>query len=396
MKKVALVGNAANNFFSACRYLRDAGFDARLFLFEEEEREWPHFSPECDSFTDSFNDYVEKSFFSKHPTPFFHYPSDKIKNFWRRFDFIIGSSALPAYASKAGVKLDLFVPYGSDLYYLPFFKKRKGLKSTLKHAYLSYHQRKGIRSSQAVWFDRTNAKNEALLAKLKIKGNRIMMNFPFIYLPEYAREKLAAYCDKSVNFKAIYNAKKRHDFLVFHHCRHEWCTVSKQDLAYKGNDKIIRAVKEFVKKHPDTKPLVVFLEYGTDVIHSKTLIRELGLEEYFIWLPKIPRKEIMLCLTLADLGIGELGHSWFSYSVVFEFLASGVPVIHRRDDHLYSDRELFPMVYARNTEDLIQVFSDFVSNKEKFTQIGRCGKEWLESNGVNKPLSTLINLINMG
>lgn len=394
MKRIALIGNMNNNFFSVARYLRDYGFDARLFLLKEEAIDIPHFHPSCDTFSDDYKEFVETVEISKRPSIFWRFPKEDIKAILGDFDFVIGTSAVPAYASKADIQMDLFVPYGSDVYDLPFFKTRGGIRKSIKAFYLSYHQRVGIRKSKYLWMDVTNPSKEKLFAKLGFQGVRIKMNFPFIYLPEYEFGDNANFpADRFHNYGILYNKKHEHDFVVFHHCRQSWFTLAKDDFEYKGNDKIVLAAKKLILTHKNIRPLFVLVEYGGDIGHTKKLIQELNLEDYFLWLPKMPRKELMLCLHLADLGIGELGHSWFSYSVAFEFLAAGVPLVHRRDDHFYDGKNLYPMYYASNQDDLYEVFFGFLEHPEKYKEIGRLGKKWIEEWGINKPLLKLIEII---
>ncbi len=393
MKKVALIGNPANNFFSIARYLRDRGFDARLFLMEQEEREWPHFHPSADSFTEEYKEYTETSFFSKHPTPFFHTSKASIRAFFQLFDFVIGCSTLPAYAAKAGIQLDMFIPYGSDLYWTPFYTwRRANWKKLVKRNVLAYYQRQGIRKSRYFLFDNTNSDNESVLNKVNPKGRWIKGNAPFIYIDEYdfISKGLPAYPSK--HFQELSKIKKLHDFVVFHHCRHEWKSVPKENLAYKANNHLIEGFAKFVRKHR-CKPLLVLCEYGTDVSHSKKLIQDLGITEFVYWLPVLPRKELMLCLTLADIGVGELGRSWFSYSVIFEFMTMGVPVVHNRDERLYKDKVLYPMFCVKSASDVCNVLRHFVESPEHFKDVGLAGKRWFKTFAIDQPLKKIVKAI---
>ena len=56
MKKVALVGNMNNNFFSIARHLRDHGFDAHLFYNAQILGQ--HFHPHADTLKPKDLQYV--------------------------------------------------------------------------------------------------------------------------------------------------------------------------------------------------------------------------------------------------------------------------------------------------------------------------------------------------
>ena len=72
----------------------------------------------------------------------------------------------------------------------------------------------------------------------------------------------------------------------------------------KGTDVLIRGFASFLNQNPQLKCRLVFFKYGTSIAYSESLIHELGLEKHIIWLPLMPRKEIMLYLSFADITCG--------------------------------------------------------------------------------------------
>ena len=118
MKKVALLGNMNNNHNSVARYLRDAGFDAQLFLYENEAS---HFLPSFDQYEDNYKEYTNHLSWGSYKN-FVFLNKKKIQNDLKEFDFVIGSRLAPAYLNKAGLVLDMAIPTGSDLYEFPFFQ----------------------------------------------------------------------------------------------------------------------------------------------------------------------------------------------------------------------------------------------------------------------------------
>ena len=80
MKKILLICNEVNNFFSLLRHLRDNDYDAHLFLMKEETA---HFNPEADSYENNYTKFVHESFFSRLPTGFLTFQKNKLKKLFR-------------------------------------------------------------------------------------------------------------------------------------------------------------------------------------------------------------------------------------------------------------------------------------------------------------------------
>ena len=116
--KIACICNMNNMMFILCRYLRDAGYDAQLFTLADEPA---HFNPASDSYDDEYLTYY-------HPFPFTKstiYKPESIQLLHKKlkdFDFFIGSDMAPAILAMIGLRLDVFVPHGSDIYDFPFKK----------------------------------------------------------------------------------------------------------------------------------------------------------------------------------------------------------------------------------------------------------------------------------
>ena len=116
--KIACLGNMNNMMFQIGRYLLDNNHDVTFFLFDEFE----HFLPEADTYED----------ISKYKIINLGWNIDKfrkisgksIKSQFKGFNYLIGTDLAPAYLFKAGLKLDVYFPHGSDLYEYPFFKYR--------------------------------------------------------------------------------------------------------------------------------------------------------------------------------------------------------------------------------------------------------------------------------
>jgi len=379
--KIALFDNTCNTGYVLMRYLRDAGYDADLFLTGPPEM---HADPEADTYTRQYFPHI-------HTVPWagvnLHYVRrEEIARTFEHYQFVLGSDIAPALFYRARRMLDVFMPHGSDLFEYPFplfdpQKPRLYPGDLLR----GYWQRRGIaRHTRRVLFELTNDENEVYFSRLPASSfERVFQTMPLVYRPAGGLSMPPHAVPASV--KRMQALKGEGKTVVFHHCQQSW-TCAAEALFNKGNDALIRAVNVYRRTHADNRLVVVMVERGPDVAASKKLIADLQLEDFFVWLPMMSRKEIMACLAYADLGVGELGHSWYSYNVVTEFLVNGVPVLHHCDQAAYSriHAELYPMISVRTADEIAAVLSEFVQDPTRLRVLGASGLEWWER-VVRKP-----------
>jgi glycosyltransferase involved in cell wall biosynthesis len=327
--KIALLGNMNNNFFALCRYLRDAGYDANLFLLSE----FGHFLPSCDTFNEDYKQYVIDTNWHKH---YFFDPElkNKIQTALRGYDVIIGCDIAPAYMSLIGRKLDVFIPYGGDIVTftktvrLPTIKTlyrlltmKRPTDPLMKRVKL---QRHGI--ANAGCFIAENAYHTDAVINAHYSGvKRHTFTFPMVYDVFKNVDKAKLQADIAANedvqrYIAAIKGKK----VFFSHIRHCWVLGNSQ--FQKGNDKIIKAFADYCKQYSDT--ILVLFQYGVDVDASKKMIDELGIAGHVIWMPLMDRKYILYMLKHADLCIGEIADSFVTYGVVLEAIVTRTPLAH--------------------------------------------------------------------
>ena len=111
--KVALVGNMNNIGFTMARYLRDRGVDAEVLLFDNEPA---HFHPSADSYDDAYKDFCTTLTWGN-PTHWSRTADDTIRRDLAKYHVVIGCGFAPAFCLRVGRPLDVFVPFGGDLYY---------------------------------------------------------------------------------------------------------------------------------------------------------------------------------------------------------------------------------------------------------------------------------------
>ncbi len=394
MKKILLMCNQGNNFFSLVRYLRDKGYDAHLMLMKEE---FDHFNPRADSYNENYKKYVRKSFFSMLPTGFYLIPKDQIKNAVQDFEFIIGCGLAPAYLNKVGLKLDIFIPYGSDLDYQPYFRRKNYFnKKILKIIYVTYHQKMGIKKSRFVMKTNANSTLHWQYKNLNHHGDLIIGTVPLIYDRQYKHSILKKYLDSSSNdfIESMKKIRESTDFIVFHHCRHLWSNRSPID--YKGNEKLLKGFKKFTQNKKEIKSCLILFEYGEDVDKSKKLIKDLDIESNVKWFQITYRKDIMIGINLCDVGVAALADlSWITYSVVCEFMCMSKPIIMYREDELYKKNYeyLYPIINASDDDSVASALMKICQDKELSLEMGKESKKWFSKYVAGDGLRKIINAI---
>lgn len=397
-KRVALIGNMNNNFFAITRYLRDEGYDAHLFYKLAEE----HFQPKADSLSLAYSNYCHEVNWD---SEYSEENRSRILEDLNSFDFFIGQGDEAALAHFAGINFNVYYPYGSDFYkyaWLPqeytFLQKvymriiKKIPFSVSNNGTAAKYIRSTIVNANHVFLDYTNEKYEAKLLNLNLKGKYANIPMPFIYFKQYETDNF------DVHWKSQIDAiRNENDLILLYHGRQEW----KKALEYKNNDftsknthHLIEGFAQFCKDFPKNKAKLIMLEYGGDVFNSKKLISELQIEEKVIWFPKMYRKDIMYLIKNVDVCSGEFNLSYLTFGTIIEAMTMGKPVIHYREDQLYTHYpELYPMYKARESVEISNSLREAYLNKEDREQKGKEAMDWVKKYFIQEPLKALVNII---
>ncbi|MDQ3683820.1 MAG: hypothetical protein M3352_12230 [Bacteroidota bacterium] len=387
--KVGIIGNMNNMYFSLTRYLLDLGYDCDQLIFDYEPA---HFHPSSDSYDGKLISHCKELSWGD-PGRFLHVDFKQVKKDLEPYSFLIGSGPAPAFVKRIGRTLDIFIPYGDDLYSLPFFRIVHPIR-TPAYLAVAYYQMKGIRETPYIVFDKTNERFEKIFSKLRYQGIRIFSPPPLLYHKEYTLEKMINDEKDNPHLMKMRKLRVENDLVIVQHIRQLWKKHS--DIwSNKGNDKLIKGFAAFIKMHPGVKATLILFEYGTDVRHTKQLIDQLGIQDYVVWFSKMPRKHIMYIIQNSDMVVGELIHSWLTYCVVFEALCMSKPLMHKRIDRDFIEEypSLYPMVYADSKETVLEGLKNLLKKKEELIQLGIKGKEWFLHYGVKKPIEHIVHII---
>lgn len=365
--RVACLGNMNNNMFCLVRYLRDRGLDAHLLLLSHEHA---HYLPEADSYGREHEAYVRRLGWGSEPD-FAKTEPAQIARDLAGFDAVIGCNYAPAFLHKAGRRLDIFCPHGSDYYEVAFYTDERGEPTPLARA-----QRAAIREAAFIMAPFTNPDRERYWSAIAPTGERIGHPIPLLYLPEYAPERMARFWTPGPASKALARLREQHGLLVFQHVRQCWANPALVN-DHKGNDVLLRGLARYVQDFGGDAALAAF-EFGPDVAASKELARDLGIEDRVCWLPSMQRKEIMPLLGLADVAALEFRYSWITGGALFESLAMSRPVLARRDDALYPGRRLFPLLQAGSATEVAAQLEACATRPVACAALGAQGRQWLE------------------
>ncbi len=386
--KVALIGNMNNNHFALIRYLRDIGIEAELLLFQDE---YEHFHPSCDTFIDEYNNYTKKLTWG---TEFGVFGSDikRVINDLQNYDVLIGTGFAPAYLHKAGLYLDIFIPYGYDLYWATQYRFLSP-KYFFRHIVSVFYQKLGIGKCKIVHMPPTNSLYEGRVDSLAPKAERWTSGFPLIYAPEYERYGIEEMFSKTNYGQDFIDIRNSCDLMVIAHGRHFWAGLD--NPAAKGNDILLKGWALFCKGNPNIKCKLVLMDYGIDVDRSKSLILELGLSNNIAWLPQMHRKDLMPGIFIADIVAGEFANSWMTSGVLYEALVAKKPILAYRNDSLYTDicPNLYPILNAKDPQSIALRLNEFISNPSVVKLIGEIGYKWYEDEVVTKSIPNYFNYI---
>lgn len=383
--KIAFVNNMNNNFFSIVRYLRDRGIDAHLFIFDKMN----NFVPEADTFEDvskmSHVHFITEVDFRDFFNPFSPKVRKGIKALKKSladFDLVFACGML-AFFERAGISVDVFIPYGGDVYQLTdlfnYSRKKYFPYSTLMR-YIMKYQRRAVQKARVIM---SFASHDLHVRDALINMNRKWINWNMAMIYPIA-------CPEQENY---WSFLKEYDFVLFSHMRHTW----KTGTDYNGNDRSIRGYAQFIKeKSRFQNPIYLLFDYGCDVAASKALISELGIEKYVRWVPTAQRKHIYAGLNYADMVTGIFNEEVISWGgVTYEAFSRQIPVIGCAKIKGKEITHDLPLLHAYEPAEIAAILADFQDDPEKFRAKGKESQAWFERNLGQGLIDKYVELIEL-
>lgn len=405
MTKIALIGNMNNNFFALCRHLRNRGYIADLFFRPAAD----HFHPKADTTILEELAYCREINWFNINSP--DERIDQIQQDLKGYDFFIGSGDEAALAAEAGVRFDIYCPYGSDIYkyaHLPHkYPWHVHLRSLLRSPSLpdyrtvlrgtrSKYLYKAIKTARHIVWDHANPEIDKKLYDINPEGTIHTLPLPFVYTSYLESEKGSVDVHWYSYFQQL---RSSYDFLVLYHGRHEW----KNSLNYKNNEfttknthYLLMGFAQFVSEQPSSRAKLITIEYGGDIQASKDLIVKLGIQDHVIWFPKMFRKDIYRLIEHVDICCGEFYKSYVTFGTIVEGMIMGKPIIHFRDNNLYCNVYdwLYPLYNSKQPEEIAHSLTQAYKHPTERISIGKQAKAWVEKYVIERPLSLFESLIN--
>lgn len=373
--RVALIGNMNNGNFAAMRHLRDLGLDAHLFMYSDEPA---HFHPTRDTWHwERWQPFV-------HRLPVSNGGLDAVigrGSRWRRdlegFDAYVANGFAPVLLARAGMTVDLFLPYAEGIEFIIHHSLR--WRRPLSTAF-SWVRKRMMESAL-----RRNTKRVAT-ANLH---EHSLDTFERLGIEPLVLPLLALYPEDPPPGRTwpdavspLVERMQRSSLVVFSHVSHIWKQLPVPHFmggVGKRNQWLIQGFASHVRRTGNRDALLCLFEYGTDVDASKALIGELGVGHQVVWFPVMSRREITGLLRHADVGGSEFAGMYWG-GCGWEFLAAGVPMLHQLDEpeRYGSDEEpLAPFFNVRSPEDIASVLDRHP--REALKREGERARRWFDA-----------------
>ena len=387
--KVAFIGNMNNNHLSLTRFLRTRGVDATLLLTD---REYPHFHPSADCLGDSYTHFTRQLTWGS-PTSLQRVSKKRMFADLAEFDILIGCGLAPACCAHAGRSLDVFVPYGSDIWESTMFRLCRP-KNIITSWRAAIAQRSAIAKLPIIHMPPARV-YEDRLARLAPRSARWREGLPMVYSPMYQGNQTQRLLRETPHGDRFQKIRQTCDLMVFSAVRHAWC-LPDSDPNSKGTDRLLRAIASVAARRPNLRIRLVTMEYGQDVVASKALAIELGIADSIEWLPLMHRRELMGGLLISDVACAEFVTSYDSSGVVYEALVAGKPLIMHRVDSQYAPSAppggLCPVLNAHTPIEIADRLQWVADHPQDSRAFGARGTLWYDSEVVDRALRKYIGL----
>lgn len=393
--KIAFVGNMNNNNFAMMRYFRDLGADAHLLLCRNDgEGSLSHFRPELDTWAPHlWSDYIHNLNFDNSSTAVLGNPlklkipptKRQMRKELSGYDIYIGSGATPAIFGRLGLQLTVFYPYATGIEHVATHEYESEYnKWLIKRPVLSAMKRRqisGIRRA-GICINSELGLTESIFRSLGVKTT--LLPTPQIYNEGISGIQIPEH------LQAFARAIESTQFSVFSHMRHLWrrpprLTDDSWFALQKNNDWLITGFVNFRNSNPELNTKLFLVEYGKDVKASKQLISDLGATTDVIWLPIMPRRELLVLLELADVGVGEFNTcpNMIWGGTAWESLAVGKPTMQTLNftPRFFEERfkcPLPPFLDVKSANEVTRHLEALHRNERRRIALGEASKQYFD------------------
>ena len=430
--KIALIGNMNNNNFALLRYFRELGADVDLYLMSDDGKgDSNHFSPEHDTWDiNKWSKYIKYInvpnrfvsvignnfpwniyfwlkyylfFFSKRRDIVIFKPINRLnlKKELLKYDKIVASGLVPAILQNININIDVFYPYSLGVEFVNEHEMQNLIKNS------NFIIRKGatlVRNKQVQGILNTKKVINIQMSETEKVFKKIGKKTIKLQLPIFYREPKPNFYSKRIS--QIFKEIEKFKFRFISHTRHLWVNNNEIEEnifeleCSKHNDWIIRAFADYLKLNPKLNSILILSSYGTDWKNSQKLCRDLNIQKNVIWLPKLPRIEVLEIISICHVGIGEFYSSpktlWGGAGL--EIMSCGIPLIHSfifkpgEYEKIYKHKKA-PICIANSQKEILDWLVKLTRNKVLREKIGLNSLSWFQhynGKGLAKKVLKLI------
>jgi len=190
-------------------------------------------------------------------------------------------------------------------------------------------------------------------------------------------------------FKLINHKIDSDKKIFFSPSRHQWKNGSLN--MKKGNDFIVRAASKLAKNFPN-QFRIIFVEWGNEVDLTKKLISELQLNDYFLWIKPLNKKNLLKFFAISDCILDQFIVPCIG-SVSLDSIAIGnCPVITKLDDNAMKSfyGETIPLFNCKSSFEIYKAFKLIITNNEISKEKCKKSKEWFKRHHSEKKLKNFL------
>jgi len=346
--KILHIGNLVNNSYKMVKFLRLRGIDADLLLFPDQIGTNNDPAWEDEELKNQYPDWIRiMAPYSRRVRL-----ADSIESIIKRYRMVRGYDIIHAQCTSPITVQFLGKPFiahslGSDLRELAHQKSLQGMlmrRAYRKSAVMLYHSPDQIEC----------------VKRFKFRHAHFFPN-PYDtdrYAPQRAELEFQGY-----------------DLILFHPTRLDWTYTGSDRSSTKGNDRFIRAFRQFTKKYP--KAMLIMIESGVDVTATKRLLDDLDLTKNVKFFPRYTKSELIRFLNAVDVvvdqfDVGSLG------GMALEAMSTGKPVITyvKEDCASLCYPELPPVLNCHTEDEIYQRLLEAMDAKRR-QGIGEAAREWI-------------------
>lgn len=372
--RVALIGNMNNNHFAMMRYLRDLGIDAHLWMYTNEA---DHFHPRCDTWDwPKWEPFVRTLPLSNGGVDAVLKPRAELELVFKGFDVYVGNGIAPVLFARMGRTLDVFIPYGEGVEFIieHHFNWKHPRSSLLGGIRKRLMERALVNSVETIITANVHPHSQETYRRLGLLP--MSLSIPLLYLESRPPDRPLP----STLLSAIARMQAS-SLVVFSHVAHAWKNLPVPHYGGgvgKRNQWLVEGFARYIKRTGNRDALLCLVEYGRDVPASKELVESLGIAAQVVWLPQMERREILSLLPHVDLGGSEFSEMLWG-STGWEFLASGVPMLHQlKNPEKYESLggALPPFFNVDSPEEIAAVLAG--ADRASLRRMGEACRRWFQ------------------